>query len=127
MSRPIKIVFVTMLVTASLTVTSQAQIAPPRIQTQDTDRLDNLQDQLINRLRATTIPQQDYIRRLVQLVRDGKLQERLVRAIERKSLGRRPAFPFPYFEQAIKYEATKRGVIVLTVREFELAQANAAR
>ena len=127
MSRWIKIAAASLVVTTAMLATSQAQITDPRVLSASSTRFADLEEQLINRLRATTEDKKAYIRRLVKLVRDGKLDIKLVVAIERKSLGRRPAFPFPYFEQAIKIEAAKRKVIVPTVREYELARARGRR
>lgn len=128
MSRWIKIAAAVVLFTSlAISATTQAQIAPRRDPTQPRDRFTMLEDRLINRLRAVKFEQQAYIRRLVNLVRNRRLQERMVTAIEKKSLEKRPVFPFPYFEQAIKFEGAKRGVVVLTVAEFEHAQANLRR
>jgi hypothetical protein len=123
MRRWVKIITATFVVTAVLVATTEAQITAPRILSASPDRFVKLQEQLINRLRATTEDKQAYIRRLVALVRNKKLDVKLVVAIERKALQSRPAFPFPYFEQAIKIEAAKRNVRVPTVVEFEAAQA----
>ncbi len=127
MSRWIKIAAASLAVTTTMLATSQAQITNPRVLSASSSRFAELEEQLINRLRATTEDKKAYLRRLVRLVRDGKLEIKLVVAIERKSLERRPAFPFPYFEQAIKIEAAKRNVMVPTLREYELARAQANR
>ena len=127
MPRLMKITVATVALTCLMLATSEAQISPPRPSAETVDPFKRLEDQLINRLRATTEPKQAYIRRLVAIVRAGRLELRLVRGIERKSLERRPGFPFPYFEQAIKIEASKRNVFVPTVREYELARAAATR
>ncbi len=118
-----KMMIATAVISFAMLTTCQAQITQPRILSATPDRYANLQEQLTNRLRATTEEKQAYIRRLVKLVRQKKLDIKLVVAIERKALEQRPAFPFPYFEQAIKIEAAKRKVIVPTVGEFELARA----
>lgn len=76
-----------------------------------------LQEQLTNRLRATRQEQRDYIKLVVEKVDDGKLERKLVVAIERYAIRRNPNYPFPYFERALRYEAGKRGVPLPTVRQ----------
>lgn len=127
MSRWIKLAIASTLLTAVMLTTSQAQITQPRILSASIDKYARLQERLINRLRATTEPKQAYINRLVVLVANRKLDVKLVLALERKAVERRPAFPFPFFEQAVKIEAGKRGVTVLTVREYEFARNEIAR
>jgi hypothetical protein len=88
---------------------AEAQITTPHTFTQQ-DSVASLEDQLINRLRATEEPQRAYIRRVTTLVRTGHLESRLVVAIYRYSVQRYPHYPFPYFERAMRFEAKKRGV-----------------
>ena len=127
MSRLIKIAIASATLTVLMLATTQAQITAPRDLSTSTDKFARLQERLINRLKATTEPRQTYINRLVRQVADGRLEVRLILALERKAVERRPAFPFPFFEQAVKVEAGKRGVNIPTVREFELARAKANR
>lgn len=94
---------------------SQAQIVAPGPSQDGSaygqgDQIASLEDQLINRLRATEEQQRGYIRRIAMLVRQGQLEPRLVVAVYRYSIRRYPAYPFPYFERAMRYEAGKRGV-----------------
>lgn len=96
---------------------AQGQITTQRTLSASTRQSATLTEQLTNRLRATTEDKRAYIARIVQLVEAKKLDTRLVVAIERYALRRHPAFPFPYFERALKVEAAKRGVTVPTVRE----------
>ncbi len=78
----------------------------------------SLSEYLVNRLRATTDDQQDYVRQIVKLVEDGKLEKRLVLALERYARRRSPYFPLPIYERALRYEAGKRGVAVPTLQEI---------
>ncbi len=96
---------------------AQAQITNSRTLSASTDRFANLQEQLINRLRATTQDKKDFLIKVVQLVKTGKLNADLVVALERYALRRHPAFPFPYFERALRFESAKRGVTVPTIQQ----------
>lgn len=82
-----------------------------------------LEEQLINRLRATGLDQQNYLRFVVQKVQQGALDQKLVVAIERYALRRNPEFPFPFFERALRFEATKRRVALPSVRQFASTRA----
>ncbi|MFK8111391.1 MAG: hypothetical protein AB8B91_04295 [Rubripirellula sp.] len=86
--------------------------------TSSPQRFINLEDQLRFRLRAVTEEQKNYLRFVVQQVRLEKLDVKLVVAVERYAINRRPDFPFPFFERAIRYEANKRGVALPTVKQF---------
>ncbi len=88
----------------------QAQITVPRTISAEIDRYATLEEQLTNRLKATREDQQNYIRLVVKKVRKGRLEARLVVAIERYALRRNPHYPFPFFERALRFEANKRGV-----------------
>ena len=97
----------------------QAQITAPRTLSAQPRRLATLEEQLTNRLRATTQEQRDYIKFVVNKVLVTKqLDAKLVVAIERYALRRNPHFPFPFFERALRYEANKRGVPMPTVQQF---------
>ena len=98
--------------------TASAQITTPRTLSASTDQLATLQEFLINRLRATTEERKAYVRRVVELVRTGKLETKLVLAIYRHAIKKNPTFPLPFFERALKVEAGKRGVAVPTIRQF---------
>jgi hypothetical protein len=95
-----------------------AQITPPRILSAGVDRFANLEEQLTNRLRATSEEQRDYVKFVVKQVREGKLDTKLVVAIERYARRRHPRLPFLFFERALRYEANKRGVTLPTVKQF---------
>jgi hypothetical protein len=116
MSRLLKwtVLSLTLLCAGSL----HAQITPPRKLSAEIDRFATLEEQLINRLRATRGDQQAYIKFVVDQVRKGKLEAGLVVAVERYALRRNPHYPFPFFERAIKFEASKRGVVLPPVRHF---------
>jgi hypothetical protein len=77
-----------------------------------------LQEQLINRLRATRDDQQAYIIFVVEQVQKGKLEAKLVVAIERYAMRRNRRYPFPFFERALRYEAAKRGVALPPIEHF---------
>lgn len=96
----------------------QAQITPPRTLSAEIDRFATLEEQLVNRLRATREDQQAYIKFVVDQVRKGKLDVKLVVAIERYALRRNPHYPFPFFERALQFEARKRGVALPPVMHF---------
>ncbi len=77
-----------------------------------------LEDQLINRLRATTGEQQAFIRYIASKVREGRLEPRLVLAVERYAIKRNRQLPFNFFERAIRFEASRRGVELPAVQTF---------
>jgi hypothetical protein len=95
-----------------------AQITPPRKLSTEIDRFATLEERLINRLRATREDQQAYIKFVVNRVRKGKLDVKLVVAIEQYAMRRNPHYPFPFFERALKFEASKRGIPLPSVRNF---------
>lgn len=82
-----------------------------------------LQDQLINRLRATSGEQQAFIRYIAARVREGRLEDRLVFAVERYAIKRNRQLPFNYFERAIRFEASRRGVDLPPVQTFVTTQS----
>ena len=101
--------------------TASAQITGPVRQVTTIapqDRFDTLEDQLINRLRATSIEQRAYIKFVVQRVRAGQLEIQLIVALERYTRRRRSDLPFPFFERALKFEASRRGVALPSVQNF---------
>lgn len=99
----------------------RAQITVPRV-TSATGPLATLEEQLINRLKATTDERRNYVRLIVRNVESGRLTPRLVIAIERYAIRRNPEFPFPFFERALRFEAAKIGVSLPTVRQFASTQ-----
>jgi len=84
----------------------------------------NLQEQLINRLRAVDDDQQAFIKFIVKQVETGKLDVKLIVAVERYALKRNRSLPFPYFERAIRYLAEKRGLTVPSVRQFATTRSS---
>ena len=97
---------------------AHAQITAPRSLSASTNRLATLEEQLTNRLRATRQDQIAYVKFVVEKVRVGKLDTKLVVAVEKYALRRNPHYPFPYFERALRFEAGKRGVPLPTVKQF---------
>lgn len=106
-----------------LLVPAQAQITTTRSSAATIDRYVTLENQLKTRLRATQQDQIDYIKFVVKQVREGKLDIKLVVAIERYARRRSPHFPFLYFERALRFEAGKRGVTLPTVKQFASTKA----
>ena len=98
------------------TIVSNGSIVPPNRFTPT--RVASLSEYLISRLKATTDDQKSYIRELVKLVDQGKLERRTLIALERFARRRSPYFPLPYFERALRVEAAKRGVAVPTIKEI---------
>lgn len=70
----------------------------------------SLQDYLTTNLRATLPEQKQFIAAVVQQVNLNRLDNSLPIALSRYSLRRNAAFPFPFFERAMRFEAAKRGV-----------------
>ncbi|GAA5505281.1 hypothetical protein [Novipirellula caenicola] len=106
------------LIQSLVTQSATAQVTVPRVLSAATDRSATLEEQLTNRLRATSEEQRAYLRFVVLKVKEGKLDLRLVVAVERYALRRRPDFPFPFFERAMKVQAAKYGVVMPPVKTF---------
>lgn len=96
----------------------EAQISITRPASAGIQRTVTLEDQLINRLRATTGEQQAFIRFVTARVREEQLDRGLVLAIERYALNRNRTLPFNYFERAIRFEASRRGLDLPPVQQF---------
>lgn len=94
--------------------TSQAQIGSFRSQSGGT-KVPTLNEMLVNNLRATLPEQQEFLRNVVQKTEQGKLESGLVLAVMRYSQRRNERFPFPFFERAIRYQASKQGVALPSV------------
>lgn len=94
---------------AAATATCQAQIIAPPSASGGT-RVATLQEVLVANLRATRSEQQEFLRRVDRAVTGQKIDASLVMAIMRYSQRRNPPYPFPYFERAMRYEASKRGL-----------------
>lgn len=75
-----------------------------------------LEDQLINRLRATTEDRQAYIRMVVAKVDEGVFDRGRVLAMERYAIKKNSTFPFPYFERITRAEAERVGVFLPPVQ-----------
>ena len=100
------------------TTSLQAQITTPRILSASPNRFTTLEEQLTNRLRATTEDQRNYVTLVVDQCRLQRLDIKLVVAVERYAIRRNPRFPFPFFERALRFEANKRGVALPTLCQF---------
>lgn len=100
-----------------------AQITAGRTLSASPDPFATLEEQLVNRLRATADDQRSYLKFVVKKVREGKLDIKLVVGIERYALRRNPSLPFLFFERALKFEAGKRGVALPPVRQFATTRA----
>lgn len=101
---------------AARSAEAQITIAPPA--SSGVYKTVPLEDQLINRLRATTGEQQAFIRFIATKVREGRLEPRLVLAVERYAIKRNRQLPFNFFERAIRFEASRRGVGLPAVQTF---------
>ncbi|KAA5547147.1 hypothetical protein FYK55_01670 [Roseiconus nitratireducens] len=95
-----------------------AQITAPQILSAVPSQQASLDEFLINRLRATTAGQQSYVREVVKLVDEKKLERRLVLAMERYARRKSPYFPLPVFERAMRYQGAKQGVTVPMIKEI---------
>ena len=108
------------IVGGTTTVAPQTQVTPTRVA--------SLNDYLISRLKATTDDQKSYVREVVKLVDQRKLEKRIVLALERYSRRKSPYFPLPVFERALRVEGAKRGVKVPMIQEIVARNGdNAAR
>ena len=107
-----------LLIAMSLGGTCEAQITPSQILSAQPSKRATIEDYLINRLRATTEDQKDYVREVLRLVDQRRLELKLVLALQRRARARRPHFPLPLFEQTIRFEGRKRGVVVPTLQEI---------
>ncbi|MEO1526020.1 MAG: hypothetical protein AAFX06_11330 [Planctomycetota bacterium] len=105
----------------------QAQITTPQILSAQTNKRATIEDYLINRLRATTDDQKAYVREILQLVDQRRLDLKLVLALQRRARAKRPHFPLPIFEQTIRFEGRKRGVAVPTLQEIVARNGASAR
>ena len=106
---------------------AEAQITAPRVLSHSQDRHAKLQEQLVNRLRATTAEQQAFLKYVVEQVEKRRLSFRLVVAVERYALKRNPQLPFLFFSCALRYQASKRGVSLPPVRQFATTRPEPSR
>jgi hypothetical protein len=126
MSRTIhSLLFGTTIALMSVAINSNvhAQITPRQVNTGASGRAATLEEQLVNRLRATTVDQRAYIKAVATKVDEKKLDERLVFAVERYAIRRNRYFPFPFFQRAMRYEAAKRRVTLPSVQEVASTRA----
>ncbi|WP_146517283.1 hypothetical protein [Rubripirellula amarantea] len=101
-----------------------AQITASQVSSGTGSRSATLEEQLVNRLRASAEDQRNYLKYVVKQVELGKIDVKLVVGIERYALRRNPSLPFPFFERAFRYEASRRGLTVPPVRQFATAGAS---
>lgn len=119
---------IVLLITVVAMQTVHAQITPPPGISISQSQEASLADFLINRLRATSGDQRSYVREIVRLTDQGRLERRLLLALERYAKRKNPYFPLPVFERALRIEAGKRGVAVPLIREIVARNgANAAQ
>lgn len=116
-THPVRLLLIT-LFSISVVSSASAQITKPRTLSAEIDPVARLEEQLTNRLRATTDPQRAYIRQVVKLVQQERIPLNLVVAIERYALRRNPQFGLPFFERALRYESAKKGVIIQPIQFF---------
>jgi hypothetical protein len=69
-----------------------------------------LEDQLINGLRAVTPEQRAFLKTVVKAVEDRRIPRSMVNVLFVWSRERNPKYPFPYFRLAITTLADRRGV-----------------
>lgn len=96
-----------------------AQITPTRTIAGTAQRVVGLEEQLINGLRATRDEQQAFLKTVVVLSEQGKLDKRLINAIYVWSRRRQPLYPFPFFERGLRIEAQKRGIVLPVVNHVQ--------
>lgn len=124
MKNTLKVVVLVLALTATPVVVGQ--ITSPRVLSSSRSTSATLEEQLLNRLKATRDDQRAYIKHVVALTKTGKLEQKLVVAVERYALRRNSKYPFPFFERALKYEAAKRRVVLPTVRNFASTRPSAS-
>jgi hypothetical protein len=73
-------------------------------------RTAGLEDRLKAGLRAQLPAEEDFIEKVVILVRTGKLPGKLVDSTYIWAIERRKEYPFPAFEKALRLQAEKLGV-----------------
>lgn len=69
-----------------------------------------LREQLKNGLRATRPEELQFVEKVVTFVEAGQLSIRTVNAAFDWARKRRPDYPFPYFERALRVLAAREGV-----------------
>ncbi|MGB7324274.1 MAG: hypothetical protein WBD31_05345 [Rubripirellula sp.] len=109
---------IAVFLTVGAQTSAEAQIVTPSGAISSFNPTANLSDRLINQLRATRQDQRDYLALVIKKVENKELEARLVIAVQQYAMKRNAAFPFPYFERALQYEARKRGVILPSLQAF---------
>ncbi len=104
------------LMLLALAPAAYGQITAPRVTGVNGPQVATLEEQLINRLRATTEEQQSYIRLIVTKTEQGLFDQGRILAIERYAIKRNPRFPFPFFERVMQFESQRTGVYLPPVR-----------
>jgi outer membrane PBP1 activator LpoA protein len=95
MKNTLKVVVLVLALTATPVVVGQ--ITSPRVLSSSRSTSATLEEQLLNRLKATRDDQRAYIKHVVALTKTGKLEQKLVVAVERYALRRNSKYPFPFF------------------------------
>lgn len=103
-------------VQSGLTSPASAQITTPTNRSYGGTQTVSLEDQLINRLKATTEDRQAYIRLIAQRVDAGIIDKGRVLAFERYAIRKNPHFPFPFFERAMRAEANRLDIYLPPVK-----------
>jgi len=103
-------------VQSALASSASAQITTPTNRGHGGTQTVSLEDQLINRLKATTEDRQAYIRLVVQRVDAGIIDKGRVLAFERYAIRKNPHFPFPVFERAMRAEANRLDIYLPPVK-----------
>ena len=85
-----------------------AQTAP-RVQQSASGRSITLKQLLERGLRARRPEEFAFVNRVVRLVQQQRLSEKLVKSTYNWARKKRP-YPFPYFERALKVQAAKQGI-----------------
>ncbi|HAY79034.1 MAG TPA: hypothetical protein DCY79_04435 [Planctomycetaceae bacterium] len=70
----------------------------------------DLKEQLEKGLRATQPGQVAFVNKIVQMVKQNRLPRRIVNASFNWARKRRPSYPFPFFERAIRTLAAREGI-----------------
>ena len=70
----------------------------------------DLEDLLVNGLKARTSPEKAFIAKVVQKVAERELPENLVKAVFHRARSQHGRYPLPHFMAMIKQVAKQRGV-----------------
>ncbi|OYP33829.1 hypothetical protein [Rhodopirellula sp. MGV] len=104
---------------SSTAVQAQTTIYPGNLPpTPAQSKAPSLEDYLASRLRAASEDQRSYVHEIVRLIEQGRLDKKLVLALERRSRGKNPVFPLPVFERTLRFEAARRHINVPTIQEI---------